>query len=232
MDLAVEHLALYGLTYEPGTPLARRLEAGSIQRCSERLEADLYRAGVQRLAARGFEQYEISNFARPGRRCLHNLLYWNNDPYIGVGPSAVGYSGGVRYRNVPDVARYTRMINQRGSAVVETECVTGRRLAAETAMLQLRLVEGLDIARFQTRTGFDPRVAFAGAIERCRTLGLLRVTSTHVALTNDGRLLADSIIAEFMAELDKTAEPRATVRTSPPVALGPAGRLHRRASTS
>lgn len=232
MDLGVQHLALYGLTYESGTPLARRLEAGCIQRCSERLEADLYRAGVQRLAARGFEQYEISNFAQPGQRCLHNLAYWNNDPYIGVGPSAVGYSGGGRYRNVPDVARYVQMIDQRGSAVIETERVTGRRLAAETAMLQLRLVEGLDTAKFQTRTGSDPRVAFAGAIERCRALGLLRVTPTHIALTNDGRLLADSIITEFMVELDTAAEPVTALRTPPLVAPSPAGRLPRRASPS
>lgn len=205
LALGVDHLALYGLTYEPGTALTRRLEAGRIRRCGEQLEADMYQLGARRAAARGFEHYEISNFAQPGHRCLHNLVYWHNEPYLGVGPSAVGYLDGVRYRNVPDVARYIRMIDDGGRAVIETEHVTGRRLAAETAMLQLRLVEGIDVATFNARTGFDPHRVFNRAVQRCQALGLLRATPTHVALTDAGRLLADPIIAEFMAELDTTA---------------------------
>ncbi|HUU84667.1 MAG TPA: radical SAM family heme chaperone HemW [Phycisphaerae bacterium] len=203
--LGVDHLALYGLTYEPGTPLTRRLEAGRIQRCPEQLEREMYLTAVRRAAARGFEQYEISNFARPDHRCRHNLLYWNNEPYIGVGPSAVGCIDGVRYRNVPDIERYVRMIDKSGSAVIETERVTGHRLAAEMVMLRLRLVEGIDAAEFEARAGWNPHTAFAGAIQRCRNLGLLRVTPTHIALTDEGRLLADSIITEFMAELDEPA---------------------------
>jgi oxygen-independent coproporphyrinogen-3 oxidase len=203
--LGVGHLALYGLTYEAGTPLTRRLKVGLIRRCDEDLEADLYRTAVHSLAAKGFEQYDISNFSRPHQRCLHNLNYWNNVPYIGVGPSAVGYTDGVRYRNVPDLARYIRMIEESGTAVIETERVTGQRLAAETAMLQLRLVEGIELAGFEVRTGFDPHQVFAAAIERFESQGLLRVDATHVALTDDGRLLADSIITEFMLELDAHA---------------------------
>jgi coproporphyrinogen III oxidase-like Fe-S oxidoreductase len=97
------------------------------------------------------------------------------------------------------------MIEESGTAVIETERVTGQRLAAETAMLQLRLVEGIELAGFEVRTGFDPRQVFAAAIERFESQGLLRVDATHVALTDDGRLLADSIITEFMLELDAHA---------------------------
>ncbi len=207
-ELGVEHLALYGLTYDTGTPMTRRLKVGSIRRCDEDLEADLYRTALQSMAAKGFEQYEISNFARPHQRCLHNLSYWDNAPYIGVGPSAVGYIDGVRYRNVPDLAGYIRMIEESGTAVIETERVTGELLAAETVMLQLRLVHGIDLAKFEARTGFDPSQVFAAAIERFESQGLLRVDATHVALTDDGRLVADSIITDFMLDLDAHVGPK------------------------
>ena len=140
MDLQPDHLALYGLTYEPGTSLTKRKELGRVKPCNEGLEADMYSAAIELVGQRGYRQYEISNFARPGHRCLHNLVYWNNLPYIGVGPSAVGYVDGVRYRSVPDAARYARLIDERGQAVVETEQLEGGALVAETAMLMLRLV--------------------------------------------------------------------------------------------
>ena len=216
MDLGVDHLAIYGLTYETGTPLTRRLVSETIRRCDDGLEADMYGLAVERLAARGFEQYEISSFALPGQRCLHNLIYWNDEPYIGVGPSAAGYIDGERYRNAPDIAGYSRMIDRGGEAVIERERLTGRRLAAETAMLRLRLVEGIDLARFEELTGFDPRRVFAGSIERFKAGGLVRATATHVALTDQGRLVADPIIADFMAELDLVPEPSTAHSTRHP----------------
>ncbi|MHC4090801.1 MAG: radical SAM family heme chaperone HemW [Planctomycetota bacterium] len=209
------HLSLYGLTYEPGTALTRRRDIGHITPCDDRLEADLYSAAIDRLAEAGFRQYEISNFARPGQRCRHNLIYWNHEPYIGVGPSAAGYLDGIRYRNVADIERYVEMIDAQGTAVIETERIEGRRLAGEMAMLQLRLVEGIDTDRFRRRTGLDPRQAFAPAISRHEAAGLLTVTPTRIALTRQGRLVADTLIADFMADLDAPTQ-HATVPVLPP----------------
>ncbi len=202
MALEPDHLALYALSYEGGTALARRRELGQVRPCDEELEADMYRTALERVGGHGYEQYEISNFARPGCRCRHNLAYWDHQPYVGVGPSAVGYLDGVRYRNVPDIARYVELMDRQGDAVVERECIRGRGLAAEMAMLRLRLNEGIDVARFEGRTSLDPHVVFAGAIRRFERMGLIEATATRIALTDSGRLYADTIIADFMSELD------------------------------
>lgn len=211
VDLGVEHVACYGLTYEPGTRLTGRLRRGAVQRCDEDLEADLYAAAIDALAEAGFEQYEISNFARPGGRCRHNLVYWQGGSYIGVGPSAAGYLDGVRYRNVADVDRYVRMIDELGHAAVETERVTGITLAGETAMLGLRLIEGIDVAAFLSRTGLDPLTAFARTLEACAHQGLLDVSASRIALSRRGLLVADTILVDMLAELDTHSDlaPRA-----------------------
>lgn len=201
VDLEPDHLALYGLTYEPGTMLTRRRELGRVQPCNEGLEADMYLAAIEVAGRNGFGQYEISNFAKPGHRCLHNLMYWNNRPYVAVGPSAVGYVDGVRYRNVPDAGRYVRSIDERGDAVIETERLEGPAVAAETAMVLLRLVAGIDRAEFGRRFGIDVMKACCEVIERFETQGLLVITPTHLALSDRGRLFADTVIAEVMAAL-------------------------------
>jgi oxygen-independent coproporphyrinogen-3 oxidase len=169
----------------------------------------MYLAAIERVTRRGFEHYEISNFARPGHRCLHNLAYWNHEPYVGIGPSAVGCVDGLRYRNVPDGARYVQMIDQQGHAEIETERIDGDRLASEMAMLRLRLIEGIDVADFERRTAMNPNDVFAAPISRYRDLGMLATTRTHIALSDRGRLYADDIIADLMAELDDAeSEPR------------------------
>lgn len=110
VGLGVEHLSCYGLTYESGTPLHKWLHEGRVQKCDEDLEADMYERMLDVLPAAGLALYEISNFARPGAACRHNLRYWYNEPYLGLGPSAAGYVAGVRYKNVPDTAAYVQGI--------------------------------------------------------------------------------------------------------------------------
>ncbi len=203
IDLGVEHVACYGLTYEPGTPLTARRQRGLIVPCDDELEAEMYLAAIDDLQAGGYEQYEISNFARPGQRCLHNLTYWRNQPYVGVGPSAAGYLDGVRYKNVPSIEGYVQAIEQEGHAVVESEKLTGAALAGETAMLQLRLNEGLVFDEFLRRTGIDGRDGFANSIARYAEKGWLTVTERGVALSRTGRLMADAVIADFLAEVSE-----------------------------
>jgi oxygen-independent coproporphyrinogen-3 oxidase len=193
-----EHLSCYGLTYEPDTPLQRQLTAGRIERVDPDLEADMYEAAIDTLAAAGYAQYEISNFARPGAECRHNLTYWHNEPYLGIGPSAAGYVAGVRYKNVADTAAYVQAIRAGRSPRCEVEQLPPERRARETAMLALRLTEGLERRRFAERFGYDPAVLFAKAIEKHTRDGLVEVTATAIRLTRAGRLLADTVIADFL----------------------------------
>jgi oxygen-independent coproporphyrinogen-3 oxidase len=106
LALRPEHLSCYGLTYEPNTPLTARLRAGRIRRVDEDLEAAMYEAAIDRLGREGFEHYEISNWARPGRRCRHNLLYWHNARWWPLGPAAAGHIDGWRWTNVPRLDEY------------------------------------------------------------------------------------------------------------------------------
>ncbi len=195
--LEPNHLACYGLTFEPQTPLTAQRNAGRIVPCDENLEADMYLATVEHLASHGYEQYETSSFARPGCRCQHNVLYWRNGPYIGVGPSAAGCFDGRRYKNVADVAGYVRSMQDAGHAEAQVETVTIPMLITEMVMMQLRLVEGLDRADFVRRCQIDPLVQFGDVLERLVAIDKVAVTDDFIKLTPSGRLVADAVIGEL-----------------------------------
>ncbi len=198
IGIGPEHLSCYGLTYERGTALETRLRRGEVQRAAADVEADMYEATIDRLAAAGLEQYEISNFARPGEACRHNLAYWHNLPCLGFGPSAAGFDGELRYKNVPDTAAYVQAVAEHRSPWVEQERLAPERRARETVMLELRLNQGIDRAGFAARFGQDPAAWFAEAVERHVAIGTLTVTSARIALTRRGLLVADSVTADFL----------------------------------
>jgi len=197
MGLGVEHVACYGLTYESGTRLTAQLRAKLLTPCDPDLETDMYLHAIEALAAAGYEQYEISNFVKRGEECRHNLIYWRNEPYIGVGPSAAGYIDGRRYKNVSDIAGYLSGMKERGLAEAESEVVSGAALAGETVMMQLRLVEGIDVGAFHQHLGMDPRKAFGNCLSRFIHVGLMQDSGRRIALTGRGRLVADTIISDI-----------------------------------
>ena len=197
LDSGVAHLSCYGLTYEPDTALTARLELGQVRRCGEDLEAEMFEHAHDILADAGLRQYEISNYARPGHESAHNLLYWHNEPYLGVGPSAAGCDGRRRYRNVADVSRYLELVEGRGLPTSDTEVLDDEAVMHELLLMQLRLAEGLSIEDFRRRTGHDPLALFAERLARLEELGLLATSPGHLALTRRGRLLADRVIAEL-----------------------------------
>ena len=210
-----DHIACYGLTYEPGTRLTSMREHGRLAPCNEDLEADLYLYAVDALSDAGFEQYETSNFAKPGCRCEHNLIYWRNQPYIGVGPSAAGCYVGRRYKNIADVNGYVRMIESSGRAERESESISRDMLMLEMLMMQLRLVEGLSLRDFHERIGQDVDVVFGDVLHPLLAQSLLMKTKTHLALTRSGRLVADAVLRE-LARVGSVG-PRPPSSTSLPV---------------
>lgn len=193
-----EHVSCYALTFEPGTRLFDQLERGEIERVDQDLDADMYECALDTLAGAGFEHYEISNFALPGRRCRHNLTYWRNEAYLGVGPSAAGFVEGVRYKNVADVDEYVRRISSGESPHADEEQRTPDERARESAMLELRMIEGIDRRRFSDRYGTDPVDFFREAVGLHASHNLLEITPTHLQLTRAGLLLADTVIADFL----------------------------------
>ena len=162
MALEPDHLSCYGLTYEPGTPLREQLDIGVVQRVDPDAEAEMYETALDILPGAGLPHYEISNFARPGAQCRHNLRYWHNEPYLGIGPAAAGFIDEVRYKNVADTAAYVRAIQEGQSPWSEQETLPPARRARETAMLELRLTEGINRKQFasvtaRTRRRCSPR---------------------------------------------------------------------------
>lgn len=198
IELGVDHISCYSLTYEPGTPMYRRLHSGEIQSLTEDEDTELYLAAIDTLVAAGFEHYEISNFARPSCECRHNLGYWHAQGGVGIGPAAASYMGGRRWRNIPDLKQYCEHIQAGQSPVESEEMLEQYGRAGELAMLQLRLIRGLDCRFFQEVTGLDPHDLFADAITRYVAAGMLTADQHHIALTRQGLLLADSIMADFL----------------------------------
>lgn len=200
VDLGIDHVACYGLTYEPGTPLTAQMQKGTTIRCDNDLEAEMYLLAIEFLQSCGFGQYEISNFAKPGCQCRHNMIYWSNQPYLGIGPSAASYIDGGRCKNVPHIETYIGDIENGRNAWREIEKLTQHQLAGETAMLQLRLNRGIDIVEFSQQVGLNPLEFYADQISRYTAEGLMKCTSEHIQLTRDGRLVADRIISDFLAD--------------------------------
>jgi oxygen-independent coproporphyrinogen-3 oxidase len=197
--LGPTHLACYGLTYEPGTAMTRKLELGRIAPTDASIEAAMYESTIDQLAEAGFAHYEISNWARVeegvDHRCGHNLMYWRNGSWLAAGPSASGHVSGLRWKNAPHLGRYLAWAGE--GAPVEAASV--ERLDAEASigeqlMLRLRLLEGAPAGWLDANLG--PRRA--EVIERHIESGLLERRDGSVRLTRRGLLVADPVIAELL----------------------------------
>ena len=193
-----QHLSTYGLTYEKGTPLWKDRERGRLMPVTEDQELAMYEFAIDRLANAGFEQYEISNFARPGHRCRHNEHYWANEAYFGFGVGAARYANFCRELNVRNTADYIRKMRAGESVTFQSEVLSPSDRAYETLAVQLRRADGIRFEQFEEQTGF----AFESLVrERLPALlerGLVRRTESTFSLTRPGRRLADAIIEDLL----------------------------------
>jgi oxygen-independent coproporphyrinogen-3 oxidase len=195
LSLSPEHLSCYSLMYEPNTPLTQKLKAGLIQRVDEDVEAAMYERTMDVLADEGYEHYEISNWAKPERRCRHNLVYWLNRNWWAFGPSASGHVDGVRWKNLPRLADYLE--RSPWALITDVEELDGDGRVGEELMLRLRLIEGIPVADLKSllARGSDRR---AVEIDRLTKEGLLERAHARVRLTRRGVLLADSVISALL----------------------------------
>jgi oxygen-independent coproporphyrinogen-3 oxidase len=200
LALHPDHLSLYALTLEEGTPLAAAVADRRVPEPDPDQAADMYELAEQRLAADGYLHYEISNWAAsPAARCQHNLIYWRNEPYLGLGAGAHSWMGGQRRANLTSPTEYVARMRA-GQDTMESEEWIGPDLGmGETMMLGLRLLqEGVAYERFQQRFGTDLRLHFAGEIMELEALGLIMADSQRVRLTQRGRLLGNQAFMRFL----------------------------------
>ena len=196
LALQPEHLSLYLLEIHQETPLAEQIRNGRQPLPDEELAAAMYELMLERISARNYRQYEISNFALPGYESKHNSKYWTLDPVFGFGCSAHSFDGaGVRYSNERDAARYVRLIEAGDSAIVHREEI---EIAAEAAFLGLRLREGIDLTAYEKRFGFDLTAKFTDDFQRLNDLELIEIADDHLKLTARGFLFSNEVFAVFV----------------------------------
>ena len=199
LELRPEHLSLYALSVEEHTPLSTRIANGTLPPPDDDLAADMYEWAEETLTGAEFTHYEVSNWAMPGYACQHNLVYWRNEPYIGLGAGAHSWWNGKRWANVGDPKAYVTMLDQQHLPVSEQETI-GRALEmGETMMMGLRLLqEGVSFARFEQRFGVPMETVYADEITELVERGLLERTPERVRLTHKGCLLGNQVFARFL----------------------------------
>jgi oxygen-independent coproporphyrinogen-3 oxidase len=198
LSLHPAHLSTYGLTFEKGTSFYSRLSRGALSRCDEELEQQMYADAIDVLAAAGFEHYEISNFARPGRRCRHNEVYWTGGAFYGFGPGAASYLDGTRELNHRSVTTWLKRVFAGDSPIAEREHLDPESRARELIMLGLRRCEGIDLKEFRRQTGFELETLGGEALVRQRRDGLVQQVDGRVSLTREGRFVTDTVVATLL----------------------------------
>ena len=199
LALGPDHLSCYGLVYEKGTALWKQWNAGEVREVDEESERSMYEFTIDRLAREGLAMYEISNFARPGHESRHNLVYWRNDAYFGVGLGAARYIRGVRSTNTRDLSAYLRRLDAGLDATGPTETLEPEARARETAVLMLRRT-AIGMARddFSLRTGFDLDALLGEPIRRYVMSGLLEDDGQRIRFTREGLFLADTVLCDML----------------------------------
>ncbi|HEC69233.1 MAG TPA: radical SAM family heme chaperone HemW [Candidatus Omnitrophica bacterium] len=204
VDLPITHISLYSLSYEEGAPLFLKLKDKEFTPLNSEEEAEMYKYALDFLEKKGFYQYEVSNFSKRGYVCRHNLSYWANSSYLGLGPSAVSYIKGVRKKYIDDVCEYIIKVRPEKGVFIEEEDLNPLERAKETAVLNIRRRKGIDFAEFKKDTGFDfleiEDKAFLEELLRRKLVAFKKKNSQvcGLRLTKKGFLLADYVARELL----------------------------------
>ncbi|HMO79972.1 MAG TPA: radical SAM family heme chaperone HemW [Pyrinomonadaceae bacterium] len=195
IKMSPEHISLYLLEIHESTPLAEQIRSGRRTPIDEELAAEMYEVMLDRLAASGYEQYEISNFSKPGFESRHNTKYWQLEPVYGFGVSAHSFDGQERYANERDTERYVEMIETDASAEVMREVA---HLASEFVFLGLRMQNGIDLKGFAEKFGFDLMEKYNDELAEIIDSGLIETANGNLRLTRKGKLFSNEVSAVFV----------------------------------
>lgn len=203
LAMPIEHLSAYALTFEPGTAMTARLVRGEFTQSPDELEADMYHHALTTLRVHGFERYEVSNHAKPGAACRHNLAYWRQDDWLAIGPSASGHFRQHRWKNTPRLDDYLKL-NQDGFApLCDHEPPDDRRELMDLLMTGIRLSEGINAQdSLQSAQTLGADDALRRAAIMCADQGWIQDASAdRWVLTDEGFLFADRVAREFIGAL-------------------------------
>ena len=203
VSMLPDHLSCYGLTLEEGTPLSLDCAAGKIHLPPEKEQAAMYLDGAAYLESQGLLQYEISNFARMGFQCRHNLGYWEGQPYLGLGPAATSTVQGVRWTNACSLGEWSDLVRS-GTLAKGAEPLTERNRILESVMLRLRTVRGLRVKAYKELAGRDFLKDNKRLLRLLHQNGLLRIRGGYVSLTRNGMLVSDSILTHLFESVETT----------------------------
>jgi oxygen-independent coproporphyrinogen-3 oxidase len=217
IELAPDHVSAYALTVEDGTKLAYDVEHGTVPPPDGDLQAEMYEWAGQRLTEAGYQQYEISNWSRPGEECRHNLVYWRNGEWLALGPGAHSHWGGHRFADVYSPRQYIRLVAATAEEPASAEGSPSAVLAAmqqvtfvdpqpaalqmaDTAILALRLNAGLDLAAFERRFGRRFEDVYSEPLAETLEMGLLERDNGRLRLTDRGRYLANEVFVRLLPD--------------------------------
>jgi oxygen-independent coproporphyrinogen III oxidase len=194
-----DHLSAYGLTIEPATSFFKLQERGLLQLPHEDIQLEMLETTIDILQSAGYEHYEISNYAKPGYECQHNLNYWDNGEYLGLGAGASSYLNGERFKNINLPSRYIREVQAGGTAVESTERLEPLHAMGETIMLGLRQLKGISIENFENRFQVSFNTVYGKVLAPLLEERLITLNQNRMALSRKGLFIADSVILKFLA---------------------------------
>lgn len=197
-SLGLTHISCYDLIIEEGTLFGEMNKKGIIREMDDELNREMYYFAIDYFLSKGYEQYEISNFSKPGYHCRHNMNYWERGEYIGVGAGAHSFTNNRRYANVQDVLRYIEGVNSKSLILSEDSYITPAEALAEKMILGLRLNKGVDLKMVSEEFGIDVEVKYKKSLELLLEKELINLTDKVVALTKKGFDLANNVFVEFL----------------------------------
>jgi oxygen-independent coproporphyrinogen-3 oxidase len=198
VKLSPEHVSAYSLSIEEGTKFGDMYKEGKISYVDDEEDRRMYHYAIDFLYKHGYQQYEISNFAKSGYSSRHNQVYWRNESYVGVGLGAHSYFGGVRYNNVYDMSEYISRIDNNLSVSCNMEVISRKRDISDYMILGLRLAKGVDVMEFRKRYNQDVMLLFGDRIRKLCKEGLVVCEGDTIMLTSKGKDLANRVFVEFV----------------------------------
>jgi oxygen-independent coproporphyrinogen III oxidase len=202
-EMDIPHLSCYALTVEEKTPLHKLINTSKVANVDDDKQARQFLLLMEWLREKGYEHYEVSNFAKPGLRSRHNSSYWKGEKYLGLGPSAHSYNGNERRWNLPNNNIYMKSINQ-GNSQREVELLTTTQKLNEFVMISLRTMEGIDLQKLQEQFGVDERARIEREVEKFVKHELVQYDHSCIQLTDEGMLRADGIASELFSPLSSS----------------------------
>ena len=196
--LGPEHISAYSLILEEGTPFFDKYEKGELEPAEEDLDRDMYHWAVDYLAEMGYEQYEISNFAKAGKESRHNRIYWQAEEYLGMGLGSHSYMEGERFHNIYDLQEYMKAEGDVSLLKEEVEIITEEDALAEFMFLGLRLTEGVSFDRFRERFGKEMKNIYGEQIEKLVQENLLEEDEIGIRLTRKGVDISNYVFEKFL----------------------------------